>query len=79
MYLLLGFEIEHFPEFPSDVEFCNGKLLPTRISKLQSSFLCLSSFGPGTKPVLHSRRIVQHRQPHASGPRGSVKRPAGRV
>lgn len=27
MYLLLGFEIEHFPEFPSDVEFCNGKLL----------------------------------------------------
>lgn len=25
MYLLLGVDIKHFPEFPSDVEFCNGK------------------------------------------------------
>lgn len=25
MYLLLGVDIKHFPGFPSDVEFCNGK------------------------------------------------------
>lgn len=37
MYLLLGFEIEHFPEFPSDVEFCNGKLKFSASSQLQSS------------------------------------------
>ena len=80
MYLLLGVDIKHFPEFPSDVEFCSGKpRLGHQCGRLLSFSVSMHSPSAGTEPVLHSRRVFQYRQSHAPRSRCAFQRAAGFV